>query len=143
MISEQVHLDKNVEMAKNATVTRPDFNTHDAWRIFDIDNIGSITALDLQHGLQDIGVNVTTDDCNLFMQRYDKDRDGRLDYLEFAAALTPEDPYYAQMLARRPGSHRRINVYRKDDVFAYSTGQTFKDLMRTMISTEGQSEATR
>ena len=66
-----------------------------------------------------------------------------MDYREFAAALTPEDPYYAQMLARRPSSHRRINIYRKDDIFAYSTGQAFKDLIRTMMSTEGQSEATR
>ena len=88
-------------------------------------------------------MHLNTDDVNLFMQRFDKDGDGRLDYREFAAALTPEDPYYAQMLARRPSSHRRINVYRKDDVFAYSTGQSFKDLMRTLIGTEGQSEATR
>ena len=51
MISEQVNLDKNVEIAKNETVTRPDFNTHDAFRILDIDNIGSVTALDVMHGL--------------------------------------------------------------------------------------------
>ena len=47
MLNEQVSLDKSVEMAKNETVTRPDFNTHDAFRIFDIDNIGSVTALDI------------------------------------------------------------------------------------------------
>lgn len=52
--------------------------------MFDIDNIGTITPLDLQHGLGDIGVHVTQDDCQLFFQRYDKDRDGRLDYREFA-----------------------------------------------------------
>ena len=102
--------------------------------MFDIDNIGTITPLDLQHGLGDIGVHVTQDDCQLFFQRYDKDRDGRLDYREFAQALTPEDPYYAQMLGRRPSTHRRINIYRKDDVFAYSTACAFKNLLRTMIS---------
>ena len=83
------------------------------------------------------------DDCQLFFQRYDKDRDGRLDYREFAQALTPEDPYYEQMLNRRPSTHRRINIYRKDDVFAYPTACAFKNLMRTMISQEGASEATR
>ena len=51
MITEQVGLDKNVEIAKNETCTRPDFNTHDAFRIFDVDNIGTVTALDIQHGL--------------------------------------------------------------------------------------------
>ena len=47
------------------------------------------------------------------------------------------------MLARRPSTHQRINVYKKDDVFAYSTGCSYKDLLRTMISTEGAAEATR
>jgi|Transcript_32087 Ca2+-binding EF-hand superfamily protein len=84
MISEQVHLDKNVEMSKNETVQKHDFNTYDAFRIFDIDNLGTITALDMQHGLGDIGVHVTLDDCNLFFQRHDKDKDGRLDFREFA-----------------------------------------------------------
>ena len=66
MISEQVHLDKNVEMSKNETVSRPYFSSYDAFRMFDIDNLGTITALDMQHGLADIGVHVTTDDVNLF-----------------------------------------------------------------------------
>ena len=90
---------------RNETVTRPDFNTYDAWRIFDLDNRGTITPLDLKHGLADIGVHVTHDDVNLFFERHDKDRDGRLDYREFNEALTPEDQYYASMLGRRPGSH--------------------------------------
>ncbi len=47
------------------------------------------------------------------------------------------------MLARRPSSHKRINIYRKDDVFAYPTASAFKNLLRTMISSEGASEATR
>lgn len=47
MISEQVHLDKNVEMSKNETVARPDFNSYDAFRMFDIDNLGTVTALDM------------------------------------------------------------------------------------------------
>lgn len=47
MISQQVHLDKQVEQVKNETVMRPDFNTEDAFRIFDIDDLGSITAEDM------------------------------------------------------------------------------------------------
>ena len=71
--------------------------------------------------MADIGVHVTLDDVHLFFERYDKNRDGRLTYHEFAEALTPEDPYYASLLNRRPSTHRRINHYRKDDIFAYST----------------------
>ena len=143
MFREQVTLAQQVEMAKNEAVTKADFNTFDAFRIFDIDNLGTVTALDMQHGLQDIGVHVTLDDINLFFDRYDKGRDGRLDYREFMEALTPEDPYYANILAKRPSTHRRINIYRKDDIFAYPTSQAFKSLLRTLISTEGAAEATR
>ncbi len=121
MLREQVTLAQQVEMAKNEAVTKSDFNTFDAFRIFDIDNLGTVTALDMQYGLQDIGVHVTLDDINLFFDRYDKGRDGRLDYREFAEALTPEDPYYASILAKRPSTHRKINIYRKDDIFAYPT----------------------
>ena len=78
--------------------------------------------MDVQHGLADIGVNVNLDDVKLFFQKYDRDGDGRLDVREFANALTPEDPHYATMLSRRPGTGRRINQYRKDDIFAFSTG---------------------
>ena len=59
--------------------------------------------MDIQHSLGDIGVHVTAEEANLFIQRHDKDRDGRLDYREFSEALTPQDPYYSQMLMRRPG----------------------------------------
>ena len=89
MINQQIVHDRQVELAKNDAVNRPDFNTQDAFRIFDIDNLGSITASDILHGLADIGVHVTSDDVNLFFKRYDKNYDGRIDYMEFAAALTP------------------------------------------------------
>ena len=130
-------LDKQVEQAKNEAILTPDFNTEDAFRIFDIDGLGSVTAADMQHGLADIGVHVTADDVHLFFQRYDKDRDGHLDYREFAEALTPQDPYYAAILGRRVGSNGRINVYRKDSIFSYTTACAFKDLLRTLIGTEG------
>lgn len=143
MLDEQVSLDHQVELAKQEAVTKSDFNTFDAYRIFDIDNLGVITPLDMKHGLQDIGVHVTQEDVNLFFERHDRDRDGRLDYREFSEALTPTERYYQEMLARRPSNHRRINVYRKDDVFSFPAANAFKQLLRTMISTEGAAEATR
>lgn len=111
MLDERVQLDKKVEQAKHGVVTHSDFNTYDAFRIFDIDNIGTITPLDLLYGLADIGVHVSRSDVDLFFESHDKDRDGRLDLREFSEALAPQDPYYAEMLARRPSTHRRINIY--------------------------------
>ena len=47
MMSEAVHLDKNLERAKIEAVNCADFNSYDAFRVFDIDNLGTITPLDL------------------------------------------------------------------------------------------------
>ena len=58
-------------------------------------------------------------------------------------ALTPDDPFYANMLHCRPSSHRPIKMHRKEDVFEYATGQSFKNLMRSMISSESAAEAVR
>ena len=105
--------------------------------------MGTVSPMDVQHGLADMGVNVSLEDVNLFFQKHDKDRDGRLDVREFSNALTPQDPYFATMLSRRPGTNRRINQYRKDDIFGYSTGRAFLDMMRTLINSEGREEVTR
>lgn len=126
MLSEQVSLDHQVELAKQEAVTKADFNTYDAFRIFDIDNLGVISPMDMLHGLQDIGVHVSQEDVNLFFDRYDRDRDGRLDLREFSEALTPTESYYADILRRRPSTHRRINVYRKDDIFGFPAANAFK-----------------
>ena len=93
--------------------------------------------------MADIGVHVTADDVNLFFQRHDRDRDGHLDYREFAWALTPQDPYFASVLARKFSANGKLNVYRKCDLFSYSTACAFKDLLRALISSEGSQEATR
>lgn len=86
---------------------------------------------------------MTADDVNLFFQRHDGDRDGRLDYREFAWALTPQDSYFASILARKVSANSKLNVYRKCDLFSYPTACAFKDLLRILISSEGSQEATR
>lgn len=136
-------MDREVEQARVDVASRSDFNTYDAFRMFDLDGYGRITQDDLKCGLADIGVHSTHEDIALFFRRYDRDMDGRLDFREFSEALTSNDEYYAHMLARRGSSHRRINIYRKDDIFEYATAQAFKQLMRSHFETEAASESTR
>ena len=143
MLDEQANLDKEVERAKENMASQPDFNVYDAFRMFDIDGRGSVNATDVRYGLADIGVHVEQEDARLFVERYDKDGDGRLDFREFQQAMTPTDPYYASMLMRRPSSHMPIDVYRKDSIFAAPTASTFKSAMRTFMNTESTAENTR
>jgi hypothetical protein len=102
-------------------VQHQDFNLFDSFRIFDIDGVGSITAKEFLYGLADIGVHTQSEDVELFFKRFNKKRNGRIDFGEFAASMDPTDSYYASMLARRPSSERRLNIYKKDDLFLPET----------------------
>lgn len=56
MLNELVALERELERAKTNLIQHPDFNSFDAFRIFDIDGVGSITCNELQYSLADIGV---------------------------------------------------------------------------------------
>ena len=143
MLVEQLNLDRQVEIKKNDAAAKNDFNMYDAFRIFDIDGVGSVSANDLKHGLADIGVFASQEDINLFVTRNDKDQDRRLSFREFADAVLPSDSYYASILERRQSTHQRINPYRKDDVFSHPTACAFKELIRVSINCESQAEGLR
>jgi len=57
----------------------------------------------------------------LFFSRYDKDGDGMISFSEFTDAFTPIESYYASIVGRRTSSHRRINPYKKDEIFEHHT----------------------
>jgi hypothetical protein len=93
--------------------------------------------------LADIGVHATIDDIELFFKRFNKRRNGRIDFGEFAQSLDPQDSYYASILARRPSSHARLNIYRKEDMFSQDTASSFKELLRTHMRVEASAESLR
>ena len=143
MLNEQVQLDREDENAKTTLAMQPDFNTYDCFRMFDIDGRGSLGVTEIRYGLADIGVNVSDEEVRLFVQKNDKDGDGKLDFREFSQAMTPSDPYFATMLQRRPSTHAPINVYKKDSIFTPSTAYTLKNTMKTFMNTESTAENTR
>jgi hypothetical protein len=84
------------------------------------------------------------DELDLFFKRYDKNRDGKLRYSEFCDAMSPLEPYYMTMLNRRPSN--AIITKRedpRDSCFNYSTRQDFKDIWKTHLNVEVQSERLR
>lgn len=56
---------------------------------------------DIREGLSAIGVYPTGEEIELFMTRYEKNGDRRLNFNQFADAFCPLDGYYAHMLNRR------------------------------------------
>lgn len=81
---------------------------------------GYITSKSLRRGLDSIGVYPTQLEIELFFRRFDKNRDTKLNFDEFAAAFLPADNYLSQMLSMRPSNHR-VATQRLDDCFYSET----------------------
>lgn len=82
-----IALEREVESSKVALTLKPDFNLHDAFRIFDQGHYGAISVADLRDGLAAIGVFPTSEETDLFFKRYDTGNDGRLNFHEFSQAF--------------------------------------------------------
>lgn len=141
-LREIITLERELETSKVALTNKPDMNLHDAFRIFDVDYRGSITAADIREGLSAIGVFPTSDEVDLFLKRYDDNKDGRLNFNEFSDAFLSNDSYYSHMLNRRPSNHRHP-CYRRDDCFYSDTQVEFRNMWRVHFKVEVAAEAVR
>jgi Ca2+-binding EF-hand superfamily protein len=134
--------ERELEAAKTALTLKSDFNLVDAFNIFDVNRDGQIDAHELRHGLSAIGVHPTSEDIELFVTRYDKSGDRRLNRTEFAVAFLCLDAHYCSTLERR-ASNYRCPGYRADDCFFSDTANVHRDLWRVHFKTEHLGESVR
>ena len=80
-----------LERAKINLAVRQDFNLIDAFRIFDEDGNGSISANQIVYGLNKIGCFVQQSDVCAFLKIFDRNQTGSLKYSEFCDAFLPLD----------------------------------------------------
>jgi Ca2+-binding EF-hand superfamily protein len=134
--------ERELESAKVALTMKADFNLHDAFVIFDHLRHGFITQADLREGLAAVGVFPSADEVALFFQRYDANRNHRLNFSEFSAAFLSDDNYYSHMLNRRPSNHRQ-HLVRRDDCFFPDTQAEQRNMWRVHFKVEMAAEAVR
>lgn len=80
---------------------RPDFTLAGAFNLFTGYSQTRLTADDLSGGVERLGVVARNEDMQLFVERYDADRDGKLGFWEFSNALMPMDSILRDDLERR------------------------------------------
>lgn len=71
---------------------RPYFNVHDAFTACDADKNGFITRVEFKDILKEYGFYATDDEVSWLVDRYDKNRDGRISYTEFIDEIMPKSP---------------------------------------------------
>ena len=69
------------------------FSAIAAFHCMDLDGTGRISKKELRSLLGEFGFIATEKELESLISRYDKDRDGRISYSEFAREITPHSPY--------------------------------------------------
>ena len=139
---EQIALENELEDAKNRLALQPDFNLPDAFDLLDRHLLGSFTATELLDSLASNGVYVVSEDVALYVKRYDRNLDGRLNYLEFQEATTPKNASYSTQLQLRRAHYSVLRVPRHEYFTAYTRDLLFKTL-RVHFSVEASAENLR
>ena len=134
--------EQEIESAKVALAQKHDFNLRDAFDIFDVPRYGAIDSYQLRSGLNAINVFPTSEEIDLFIQRWDKNGDRRLTAHEFESAFLANDRYYADMVQRRPSNYTPRPI-RRDDCFLPNTAFEFQNMWRTHFRVEGAAESLR
>jgi len=125
LFREQLELEKRLERVKIDLSLRTDFNLIDAFRIFDTEGKGWISAQEIKDGLALLNIFANADDLHLYLSRYDKDDDGRLRYSEFCDSFLPNDPFNASLLAKKAPLHMYHMQLQRDKIFYAETRELF------------------
>lgn len=112
VIKEMIEIDKDVEQRKNRLALMCDFNMHDFYAIFDIEDKGSINFREFQEVFDMFRIFPSTDFLRLCFQNLDRDLDQKLTLKEFLFGLTPKDKNYQDLLLARGSYNDKTNFSR-------------------------------
>ena len=141
VLQNQLELEKRIEKIKIQLSLKTDFNLIDAFRIFNESVNDEACVQDFIHGLNDLGLDVTTDEMALFMARFDQDNDRKLRYSEFCQAFLPQDSFHASLLAKKaPLSDHPQILPMKAEIFYPETTELFLQAWTTHLQNEIQAE---
>lgn len=143
LFREQLELEKRLERVKIDLSLRTDFNLIDAFRIFDTEGKGWISAQEIKDGLALLNIFANADDLHLYLSRYDKDDDGRLRYSEFCDSFLPNDPFNASLLAKKAPLHMYHMQLQRDKIFYAETRELFVLCWNIHLQNEAEAEKIR
>ena len=82
----------SAERVRQRLSSLPRFNYMDTFQTLDKSGDGYITSDEFQEVLRMSGFRASRSDLQALMERYDRNRDGRVSYSEFVAEVSPKSP---------------------------------------------------
>lgn len=68
------------------------FSVYEAFKTCDVNNDGIVTKNEIRKLLDSRGIYVSDRDVNTLMEKFDKDKDGKISYSEFMEEIIPKSP---------------------------------------------------
>lgn len=96
-----IAIEVNLEEAKRDLALRPDFTLAGAFNFFTGYSQSRLNAEDLKIGFERLGIVCNIEDINVYIERYDSDRDQKLGFWEFSNSLLPVETLVRDDLERR------------------------------------------
>lgn len=84
--------EESAELTRQRLGRRPTFNIHDAFQAIDKDGNGYLTREELRRIFVQHSVFATDREIGQLVERYDRNKDGRISYAEFMDEITPKSP---------------------------------------------------
>ena len=82
MVESHIIAENNLNDIKKKVSINMDLDFFKVFKLIDLDDNGYITMNELEKVFEDFGMNLTYDDLQILMERYDKDKDGRISFKE-------------------------------------------------------------
>ena len=92
LLSLHVEAEEMAESLRQRLARSRSFNTYDAFKDVDSNRSGFVTKDEFESLLRHHNVPITRKDLNALMDIYDKRRDGRVSYTDFAQEVAPKSP---------------------------------------------------
>ena len=88
-IYEMMQAETDLELMKRQLALESDFNVDDCWRMFDLNNTGSVTRRQFEEVFNLLQLYPTALEIELTLYRYDADHNGKLSKKEFQKMILP------------------------------------------------------
>jgi len=88
-----LHSEVKLERIRQSLKRRPFFDVYEAFSACDINQDGVVTKREVQKLLDSQGIYVPEGELNTLVNKYDKDKDGRISFSEFLDEISPKKGY--------------------------------------------------
>ncbi len=86
------NVEESAELLRKRLARRPFFNCTDAFNACDADKNGYITRDEFKEILKEYGFYATETEVTWLLDRYDRNKDGRISFSEFIDEILPKSP---------------------------------------------------